>query len=763
MKIWKHFSRRWYKSSFLWIVILYCSSPVPLSKGCGPAPYTFEGYSFLHPYIVNPRSDMAPFILDFGLIQKFYKGQRVVQQVGNLVEWQERFCDGPELEDLEYVIYKASVDEMRRLRTSIGSKSIPLDYRLEKNTFAQYLDRNKCFETIDYLIFAKRCEPYVVRPQAWGKGKLPVNNMQRLIDLGKRVFMRTESHYIKLRYAYQLIRLAHYAQDYEQTLELYDFLMPKIDNAPSIIEDWILGHKAGAMMALGQNVEASYLYAKIFGKCPSKRESAFRSFKIKTDEEWHQCLLLCEDNPERANLYVLRANGENAIILEELKKIYDLDPKNENLEFLMVKEIQKLEKDLLGTEFNDHRRENKRFAKIPRPIAGSYIIDLQKFVRHLIDEKKVRRPDFWLIVEGYLELLAGNYYDAGKSFGTAQKLVKNDTLKQQLEVFELVLKISAMESVDETVETEIAKIKRTNKWFEIFEDFSDLIDDKLVYLYQQNGHPGKAFRSRYSLKELKPNPQMDILNDLLNICDKPRPNRLERDMVIQGDSTIKNDLLDIKATLFMSEYQFEAALEVYKEMDRVEWDNYGLFNPFEFRFKDCVNCKITDTLRLYNKGELIERLLELEYKAKATSDQNQAAYYNYLLGLGHYNMSYFSSSWKAMDYFRSGSSISSRNLKDGDNIIPHRYYPLGNKENFDCTRALFYFEKARVLATNLNLAAQASYMAAKCERNIYYFNRANGAPRTYEYFRLLQTLYSDSDFYKTEMGKCKEFAVYVAN
>lgn len=763
MKTWKRFSWKWYKSSFLWIILLYCSSPVPLSKGCGPAPYTFQGYSFLHPYFVDPRSDLAPFLLDFGLIQKFYKGQRVVQQQDNLVEWQERFCEVPEIKDLEYIIYKASADEMRRLRTAIGSKSIPLDYQLANNSFAHYLERNKCYETIDYLIFAKRCEPYVVRPQAWGKGKLPVDNMQRLIDLGKRVFMRTESHYIKLRYAYQLIRLAHYAKDYEQTLELYDFLMPKIDNDPSIIEDWILGHKAGAMLALGKNIEASYLYSKIFEKCPSKRESAFRSFKIKTDAEWHQCLLLCEDDHERANLYVLRANSENAIILEELKKIYELDPENVNLELLMVKEIQKLEKDLLGTQFNDHRNENRRIAKIPRQIAGSYIIDLQKFVRRLIQDKKAKRPDFWIIAEGYLEVLAGNYYQAEKSFQKARELVKNDTLKQQLEVFELVLQISAIDTIDENVETEAARIKRSNRWYEIFEDFTDFIDDKFVYLYQQNGHPGKAFRSRYGLKELKPNPQMDILNDLLVICDKPRPNRMEKEMVIQGDSTIKNDLLDIKATLFMAEFQFEAALEVFKQMNRVEWDNYGVFNPFEFRFKDCVNCKISDSLRLYNKGELMERLLELDYKAKATADQNQAAYYYYLLGLGHYNMSYFSYSWKAIDYFRSGSSVSSWNLKDGDNIIPHRYYPLGNKENFDCTRALFYFEKARSLATNINLGAQATYMAAKCERNIYYLNRGKGATRTYEYFRLLQTIYSDSDFYKNEMGKCKEFAAYVGN
>ena len=242
------------------------------------------------------------------------------------------------------------------MRTKISGKGLRLDY-MAKNSFAQYLFRNKCFETIDYLIFAKRCEPYVVRPHTWPQEDFERNSehMQQLIRLGKRDFMKTKSHYIRLRYAYQLVRLAHYAKDYEQVLTLYDFLMPKTDNAPSIIEHWIEGHRAGALKSLGQNVEAAYVFSRVFEKCPSKRESAFRSFHIRTNEEWEQCLLMCKDDHERANLYVLRANAEDAVILEELEKIYALDPHNENLELLIVREIKKLEKTCWGTPLTTKR------------------------------------------------------------------------------------------------------------------------------------------------------------------------------------------------------------------------------------------------------------------------------------------------------------------------------------------------------------------------------------------------------------------------
>jgi len=259
--------------------------PSKISIGCGPGDYEFKGYSFLQPEIVNYQADFAPFFLDFDAIMKHYKNKDHAQRQDNLLEWQERFCEVPEYKDLEYIIYTASVDEMELLKTAIKSEMIQLDYRVAKNTFAQYLERNKCEEAVDYLIYAKKCEPYVLRPNSWNKDKKYEKPMQAFIETGKKAFMKTKSHYFRLRYAYQIIRLAHYSKNYEQVLELYDYLMPKTDNDPSTIEYWILGHKAGALMSLGEHIEASYLFSKVFDKCPGKRESAFRSFKIKTDKE----------------------------------------------------------------------------------------------------------------------------------------------------------------------------------------------------------------------------------------------------------------------------------------------------------------------------------------------------------------------------------------------------------------------------------------------------------------------------------------------
>ena len=42
--------------------------------------------------------------------------------------------------------------------------------------------------------------------------------------------MLKEINFEGLRYAYQIVRLAHYAQDYELALKMYDFALPKISN-----------------------------------------------------------------------------------------------------------------------------------------------------------------------------------------------------------------------------------------------------------------------------------------------------------------------------------------------------------------------------------------------------------------------------------------------------------------------------------------------------------------------------------------------------
>lgn len=743
-------------------------SPAHISRGCGPGYVEFHGYSFLISTILDPAAP-ASFLPRFESLYEAYGKQEVVQPQDNTREWQQRYCDIPKYEDIYELVYKTNQDLLRQLYTAAASNEIPTPYYLSQNSFARYIDKNKCLETIAYLIYAKQCEPHVVPKDPWDDTPRNINAMKRLINNARADFLTVKSHYIRLRYAYQMIRLAHYAKDHEGVLELYDYLMPKIDNEPSIIEYWIEGHRAGALKALGRHVEASYLYAQIFDNCASKRESAFQSFYIKTDEEWRECLLMCRSDKERSALYALRAYSDQSRAVEEMIKIYDLDPQNPNLEPLLVNEIKELEEDLLGLEFNRQKTLNKREFNRPRAGAANYAIELTALAKRLADEKRVERPQFWRMAEGYLELIKGDNYAAERAFRLAESGIKDPILKEQLKVFRLALRINDLDFIDyqknpDAVEAEMDRIQRNKEVFARYRYFQDFLKDKMAYLYERADQPGKAFMTRYTLNDLKPNPPLNIIDSLLAITQEEDLSRIERNMITAADgvSTIRDDLIDIKASLQLSNFQLEAALETYKEMeDRSVWDNYGIYSPFFPNFSECVYCSIPDTLEDFNKGQLMERLVNLNYRSKADPQNSGPVFFE--LGVAYYNMSYFGYAWNVMDYFRSGASLRPYNLRDGDNVVYHPYYPFGNRENFNCNKALEYFDKAIQFSKDPELTAKATYMAAKCERNNYLVNRySDNVQQTFRYFELLRKNPVDSGFYQEVVMECKTFQSYIA-
>ena len=737
--------------------------------GCGPYDFSFSGYSFLNPEIADREAEFAPYILDFeDFYQQFEQpGQKQTQT--NLEEWQGRFCDLVTIDELRAVIYNASLPSLRVLQTAIKRKGKTLDNQWSKNGFAKHLKKHGCKETIDYLVFAKRCEPHVTKPSnSWATPARDTLAMKDLIEEGKKTFLKTKSHYIKLRYAYQLIRLAHYTKNYHATIELHDYLMPKVDKLESILNYWIMGHRAGALQKLGNFTESAYLYALIYKNCPGKRLTAKQSFKINTDEEWDACLLYCNDDSERAMLYVLRAQTQDSKAAEEMAKIYELNPDDPNLELLLVREMKKLEKDLLGYSFNNKKEQNKRFHKIPRQHAEEYLIQLQKLVRKIVRDRKVSRLVIWEIAEAYLELLAGDNYAARKNFAKIQLGRKQELLAEQLEVFKLALEINSFYELNQTQEERVFDIIKNEDLYKEYKDFPNFINDRLAALYKEQDKPGRAFRMHYDVMDLAPNPQLALLDDLIALANQEELNKFQRLLVSDADgNAVINDLYDMKGTYYFRQGNLEAALETFKLIPRDQRDNHQL-NPFlRDEILDCVFCPQPDSIELFNKVEIIEKIFALEYQAKASMVSGAQNFYE--LGLAYFNMSFYGNSWRATDFFRSGS-----NWDYAKNDLYPSVFPYGNKENHDLSQAMFYFNRAIEVSKDSELSARAAFMAAKCDLLDYlnskdsnynpFGNRIPALPDAYkQFYYLLDSDYSETEFYKEAIQECKFFAAYSSN
>jgi hypothetical protein len=756
---WKMFLR-FFKLRFGMVgVLLLCLYPLGLGGDCGPNLHAFQGYSFLRSNIIKGATAGAPYVLGFDVLYERYGVQKTNMIQDNLDEWHTRYCARAEKADIYAVVYEWPSSDLEEVLNGITVKGYGLSPYLRQNTFANYLYSNGCSETLRYLQYVRDCEPHVTTTDPWENQPSNTAIMNSLILRGRDELLLCNSHYIRLRYAFQIIRLSHYSKQYKRTVELYEWLMPKVDNDPSLIEYWILGHRAGALHSLGRYAEAAYDYVRIFLNCPSKRESALQSFQIRSDEEWQQTYKMCQSDQERATMYAMRAYLDRSRALEEMKLIYALDPKIEYLDVLLVRELRRLEKQLLGLEFNPHREQNRRYQQIPQAGIDKYLIQLQEFVQQLNVEKTVKNRELWAIAEGYLEMISGDFYAALKSFERSENKIKDEQLKEQLEIFKLGAQIGAYQDVNDEMEDAVERLMRNNDLFLRFPSkFEPFTRDKLGWLYKRYNMPGKAFLAHYSFQDLRINPREKELDDLQAMLQQQRLNRMERKLLRQGDSLLTlNDIHMLKATVLLDQYLLIPALEEIKKIDRNAWSDYGVWAPFVERFRDCVHCPIRDTVTFLNRGEIIERMLDLEYRALA--NRLEGGIFFYQMGLAYYNMSYFGSAWPVMDNFRSGTSLKRRKSTQDPSVVTDERFALGNREHFDCTQALNYFKLARQFASSREFAARATFMAARCEQNNFYWQ---GGPRTYEFFEALRREYADTQFYARIVAECKYFNFYTA-
>jgi hypothetical protein len=744
---------------------------------CNPEASVFHGYTFLHPDIINKNSAYAPFFVKWDDYYERYYFARDVQEEENIEEWRTRFCSLASPEEVRKVIYESDEFEVAGLHLAAADpkKKTPLPYRLGGNVFAQVIAHNGCTEVTAYLTFAKRCEEHVVaRGDKWTPAARNTPAMLDLVQEGLGRFKDTESHFLRLRYAYQIVRLAHYAGDWQYAVDLYNYLIPKVDRRrPSIAYYWTLGHLAGALQRLGKYPEAAWRYSVIFRNCASKRAQAYRSFRIRNDQDWAQTLRLCESDAEKSTLYLMRAGGSHVEAVGDMKEVYALDPTNPQLDLLLVSDVQELEKIYLRTWVTD-AKQGAAQGSIQRTAASKHLLDLTAFVRQVMREKQTPNPKLWRAMDAYLELLAGDRYAAEKSFDRLENDLEDDdeydqNLLKQLNVWRLLLDILNLNPAADNADDLAFRI-RSYETFKSNPNFEPFLQDWLSAGYAANKHPGKAILAAYPPSALSLNPKLDVLDDLLKLADSDDPILLERTMQIDTNpDRIRAQLLEIKGAYLLGIGQPEAALAVLRRITPTEEARLPKFTPFREKVGEKIHRAVSDTL-LLNRREIAQKIIDYDFRAKAAQavDDPAAAWYKYLIGLAYYNMSYFGYEWEATDFYRSG--YNQLRLAQGP-YFSLRGSPDGNRENTDVSLALGYFEQALALAQTDELAAHAAFMAARCRQKQWFCSpecRYRPGSRLIptlpdEYMTHYNTLiakYSGTKFYGQIVKECKWLEAY---
>ncbi|MEM7367505.1 MAG: hypothetical protein AAF587_02820 [Bacteroidota bacterium] len=706
------------------------AKPTDISVACGFDPDDFfQGYSFFDP-VLTQQDDFSPLFLSMDRFYDYSWDTDSAKRTDNLEEWKAYHKGKPELTDLATIVYKVPAGPLEEMKAWLEGKGEPAPAdSLQQNSVVAFWKKNKWSMPACYLDYAKRCEPYVAGSyDPWEEVERDTADMSLLISEGiEKYTMTKKDAFLQLRYAYQVIRLAHYSNSYQEAIDLFDELVPPVSKkANSQLYYWALAHKAGAMRSLGHEIEAAYLFSQVFAHCPAKRVPAWLSFRVENDDAWSQLMAACASDAEKANLFVMRAIRPSAYVLEEMQAIYAIDPALPELRLLLSREINKLENDLFGWDFDFEFPLKTEYDGVSVKKALEYRSELEAFVRQCNRDGKVANQTFWKMAEGYLAFMDSRFDQAESIFATVSREGKDPQQQEYARLFQWVCQVSRLNSLPRATE---------NRLFSQLSTFAPSPDPHLIQkkardyllnrfrkLYESAGEDGKAFLCRFGLTDLQINADAELVDDLIEWVEELQggtTTSLEQFFLSKlkiGDNDPMLALQELKATLLMREGYWEDALVLYEKLpeDQVEKVTYFRIpeDPFEGLITDCFGCFEEDFHEAgpghyaYNRMTFARKMVELMYGIE--QDSSKVADNSFLLGNAIYNTSDFGVCWMATDYYRGGYEDQTEE------------YIQTQRDAM--VRARAYFDAVVAETADLELAAKALFMASKCEQVMFYLD-----------------------------------------
>lgn len=653
-----------------------------------------------------------------------------------------------------------------------------------KNNFIQYLFKQKDFQTINYLRFAKELEK--LNPDSDDLWEHDDNLRDKLrndkIDLAFKRITETKNTTLKKRYYYQIFKLLSYMGENDRTIKLFE-KYDKLFTTTDFLDNWILFYR---MNAESDNVKANYLAAQVFA----------RGTDNKFDIKWYfnksipidLVLKFAKNNQEKANIYVLYSFRKIDQNLEDLKKVHQFDPKNPGLNFLLLREINKIEDWILTPTYTmylptlrDDYWENSNGRRIMNRVEvdRKYASEVLRFVNSVgIDS--VTDKEFWLLSKSYLEFLTKDYVAALKTLNSFDSKFTDEKIKRQYNMIKALVvtanqdKKSAkiLNSIENTI-----KIEYENKNYSFLFGLArelEILENKVdaAFLiskikegddYENSSVYWKSKSGKVTLyddfyddwygyvdAELSTNDLQNVINEInsksLSEFDKWKIKELK------SESNKINDLMGIK---YMKEDNLKLAYHYFLKVDKNHYTNAPLFNenPF-YKIKGYMNFDATKTSKNLTKANVVYSLMTMikNVENKNFKDRNKT----YLLIANcYYNMSYYGNSWMMKRISRTAN-------RDA--------YCEDESEYYRCRKAKEYYTKAQQNSNSKDFIALCEYMKSKCDARekeflvykkydkYYYVENEELNKANKEAFLNFKNKYANQ--YDEMMSNCEIFSIY---
>ncbi|MFT5745672.1 MAG: hypothetical protein ACI9XO_003510 [Paraglaciecola sp.] len=771
--------------------------PYFVATPCGYFPPVYRGYTLIHPEILGKQLG-KPFLFSevyYSYDYDFRFDGEVDEMKQNIEEWKEYFDGKPSEKDIRQLIYQATIGDLELLQKRKTNQRISIPLRYKLNTLITYLEKGRHPDFLPYLMYAKQCEPAVSNPHTYNweteekESTEAGKKKPELIRTGKENYAKAKDRFIKLRYAFQLVRLAHYFDG--SAVDAYEKYVKPLKSVPSIMQYWAMAHKAGELVTskeISKKAEGNYLFSKVLASNNFSNGNQYRSMNIDSEEMWQAVLKRCKNNKERANLYYIRALDKYSKALEEMEAIYQFHPKSPFLEVLLVRELQKLETSILEDKFEGFEKLEEGFKTIPKAEAKAYLQQIKPFVKKVVVEQKVVRLPLWEAADGYLEFLDDNHAAAQDVLAkAAQKVYGKGLMNDQIEIFQFGLLLSLTDTVKHWMEDKLGDLLLENQmiqnpmkfgevahynskidewivgddWFFEYQEHN-YIFEKMADLYYKQGELGKAYLCLYSIEGLKLYPHSQTAKAVLELFDKKNKSGFETYLIDKENIKKRREIIEILGKSYLMEDQLYAAYAAFSMIPKYDME---IKSPFR-SMTHTHEATVMDSSQ-YSHLKLIEKVIGLRNLTKTYSPKKPVA--NLQLGNYYYNTSWYAHAWQARDYFKSVNSY-----EDLEHPLEYVYDFIdhgarGNRDVYNLPKVTAFYKKA-LKSNNDELKVEATFMLAKCERrkyrdenySYYGYEEKNAPPKDYlKTYQQIEDDFTDTDYYKMVIKDCADYSAYV--
>jgi hypothetical protein len=712
----------------------------------------------------DPR--YKPFLLTY---DRYYTNE--ILRNGNIEEWQRYL--GLSYEDTRYLVFESKREDLQ----SITKGKTASDPKLSFVT-PEFAKKHK--QALLYLAYSKYLEPYMrIIPgednniDYWDfsddyehhAGDLDYNKVKTVLTKSWKAESDTE---LKLRYGYQLVRLAHYTRRFEEAVQLFDTYVEPL-NLHTEMYYYALSQKAGALRGMGETEQANREFVRVFANSTDLKTQAYTSMTMGWDNEisFADFVAGAADDNERNEIYLLMGYSNFNNPVNEIEKIIANNPDAIQAKVLMVRAINMLERNLLTAYFTDDvETSDPRYPMISKDNEET----LRPFLNQtmaLSDKQcgKATEKNFWNLASSYLHFLNKDFDKASSALA---KVNSKDELYMTM-VRNLTAYIDICKQPNLTAEVENTLFGKyedlITKGYDLYENqyvfnsvYPTFVERVLTNRYTLQEEFAKSFLVTQHLTEIENNPREELLDEIQSFLNKKDKTSLERYLAMRGTAEMvdfNRYIAYVKGVLRLSEGNLKAAKPLFDQQTRLKVSKrifgHNIQVWYSGKERNIMRADYLDEFSFIhdnmNEAEVTDVLMRLQAIGEE-KDGDRAAKAYYLMANFFYNVS-------VTGYYRhylrfdnnNGFSYSKFSLDD-DTYLNTLY--LSEQ----------YLEKAKKYAKDDELKAHIVFAQAKnaqqdLEREGNRYLKSVSDPLWNEFERYKQT-----DYYTTVYSNCVYYSDY---